>query len=69
MICLLAGERLLVAAQVLRHARDGLLAELVGLLDDGAEDGAAFDARQRLVLLVEADDLHLADLAGILAPR
>src|SRR5438105_15713565 len=54
-----------VAAEDLRHRLDRLVAELVGLLDDCALDGAFPDADERRVLLVEGDDLHLADLARV----
>ena len=54
----IAGERLL-------QQRDRLVAELVRLLDDGADDGARLDAGQRFVVFVERDDLHLSDPARI----
>ena len=49
----------------LRQQRDRLVAELERLLHHGADDRAGLDARQRLVVLVERDDLDLADLAGV----
>ena len=49
----------------LRQQRDRLIAELVRLLHDRADDGAGLDAGQRLVVFVERDDLHLPDLAGV----
>ena len=49
----------------LREQRDRLVAELVRLLHDGADDRARLDARQRLVVFVERDDLDLADPAGV----
>ena len=63
----LAGrDAALVALGELVQQLDGLVAERVRVLDDGAVDGAALDAVQRALLLVEADDLDLADLAGVL---
>ena len=54
-----------IALERLRQQRDRLVAELVRLLHDGADDRARLDARQRLVVFVERDDLHLPDLARI----
>src|SRR2546421_10529538 len=55
----------LVAREHLRHHLDCLIAELVGLLYDRVVDRADFDARERLVLLVEGNDLHLPRLPGV----
>src|ERR1043165_477713 len=58
------NERL-VALQVLRQVLHALIAPFIGLLHDGADDGALLHAAQRDRVLVEADDGHLADLAGL----
>ena len=54
-----------ISLERLLQQRDRLEAELVGLLHDRADDRARLDARQRLVIFVERDDLHLPDPAGI----
>ena len=56
----------LVALEILRHQLHALIAPLVGLLHDGADDGAFLHAAQRDRVLVEADDRDLAELAGVL---
>ena len=59
------GNERSIAAQRLRHPHDRLIAELERLLHDRGVNRAVFDAGQRLVGLVEGDDLHAADLAGL----
>ena len=65
MICFDAGNERPIAAHRLRHPRDRLIAELVRLLHDRRMNRAVLDAGQRLVGLVERDDPHAADLAGL----
>ena len=65
MICFVVGDERPIAAHGLRHPLDRLIAELVRLLHDRRMNGARLDAGQRLVGLVERDDLHLADLARL----
>src|SRR5581483_7189742 len=60
------GHHRLVAAEVLGHVGHGQAPELVRLLNDGGVDRAALHAFERLVLLVEADDLHLPGFSGVL---
>src|SRR5437764_4776954 len=60
------GDHRAVAAFNLRHHLHGLVAELVGLLDDCPLDEAVLDALERVVFLVEGDDLDLAGLARVL---
>ena len=45
--------------------RHRLVAELERLLHHGAGDRARLDARERLILFVEGDDRHLADLVRV----
>src|ERR1044072_6046335 len=59
------GDHRAVAADNPRHQLHGLVAELVGLLDDRALDGAFADAGQRIVLIVEGDDFDLAHLVRV----
>ena len=58
-----------VAREGLGQERHRLVAELERLLHDGADDRAGLDARERLVVFVEGDDLHLADLVRRRARR
>src|SRR5262249_23044050 len=54
----------LVPARQRCHDLDGAIAELVGVLHDRAVDGAVLDPLERLLVLVEAYQRHLADLLG-----
>src|SRR5205814_4601894 len=53
------------ALEVLGEILHALIAPFIGLLHDRADDGALLHAAQRDRVLVEADDRHLADLAGL----
>ena len=66
MIFLSAGMTDLSPPAIFVHELDGLVAELVRLLDHGGENHAVADALERSVLLVEADDLDRADFVGLL---
>src|SRR5665213_18085 len=57
------GKSVLVAPQFMGHARDGLLAEFVGLLHNRPVNIARRHARQRLGVLVKTNNLHRARLA------
>ena len=59
-----AGQRVFIAPEVLGHAGDGLLAEFVRLLNDGAVDIARLDAFESFGVFVEADDFDFARLTG-----
>ena len=66
MMVLSAGMNDLSSVQVLRHIDDRLIAELERLLHDGAFDGAAGDATERVFFFVESDDFDFADFVGAL---
>src|SRR5262249_4987110 len=55
-----------VAGKDFCHQLHRLITELVGLLDDCSVYGALPDARQGRIVFVEANDLDLSDLSGIL---
>lgn len=59
-----ACQGFFVAGEVLGHFGDRLFAEFEGLLDDGAVDVAGRNAFEGFVVFIEANDLHLAGLAG-----
>src|SRR3954465_8652648 len=54
-----------VAGEDFGHERHRLVAELERLLHHGAGGRARLDAGKRLVLFVEGDDRHLADLVRV----
>src|SRR3569623_377465 len=56
----------LVALDVLGEVLHALIAPLIRLLHDGADDGAFLDAAERGRIFVEADHLDLDELAGFL---
>jgi len=59
---LVRGQPGLVAAQILRHAGDGFIADPVGGLHHRAKDVAGGHPGQRVAVVVKADNLHLAGL-------
>src|SRR5262245_48847527 len=56
----------LVALEILGHQFHALIAPFIGILHDSAFDGAFAHATQRDRILVEADDLDLAEFARFL---
>ena len=66
LICLFAGIADLSPLENFRHQLYRLIAEFVRLLNDGREYRPFLDAGESLILFVKANDLHLADLVGIL---
>ena len=59
------GDAGSVPGEDLGHEGHRLVAELERLLHYRAGDGARLHAGERLVLFVERDDRHLADLVGV----
>ena len=60
------GDEAFFAAKGFGDEFHRLAAELEGLLDDGGDDGAGFDAVEGGLVFVEADDLDFADFVGFL---
>src|SRR5262249_55715865 len=60
------GNAGLVALENLGHQLHALIAPLEGLLDDRADDRAFLDPAEGDRILIEADHLDLAELAGFL---
>src|SRR5215471_9832362 len=55
-----------IAIQEFVNENDRLVTEFVRLLHDGGVNGAFFNPGERLIILVEANDLNLAHLSRIL---
>src|ERR1700683_3830346 len=62
----IGGNHRLVATDIFGHQLHALIAPLIGLLHDGADDRAFLDAAERNRIFVEPDDLDLAELTGFL---
>src|SRR4051794_20301608 len=59
------GNARFVTREALRHEGHSLIPELERLLHHRARDRTRLDARECLVLFVEGDDRHLADLVRV----